>query len=126
MPIRPAIETLRELFDGDKPLLESLDEKYNALVREIQATDGKGSITIKLSISPIRGDASMVTIDPEVAVKPPKRRPVSRVFYTTPDGNTMTRNPKQAEIPGLRAVEERISGPIDVDEETGEILGVGD
>lgn len=99
MARKQALDTLREIRSG--AFLEDVTAELNDLVRAVRQTDKKGSITIKLDIDPIKGDADMVTVSDTITTKAPKPEQAPTLFYTTVEANLQLRNPAQPKLPGL-------------------------
>lgn len=104
MPVRPALDTLRDLRDGR--FLDDLSGEMNDLVRQVRTTDKPGKLTIEIDIKPNNGDASSVTVSDTIKVTPPKLKRAT-LFFTTNESNLSRRDPRQPEIPGLEDVSYR-------------------
>lgn len=98
MPIRPAIDTLREMREGR--FLEELDSEFNDLVRQVRHTNKAGKLTIEIDVKPVNGDATSVTLADKITVKAPRIRQAT-LFFTTPDANLSRRDPRQPDLPNL-------------------------
>jgi hypothetical protein len=101
MPVRPALDTLRELRDGR--FLDELSTELNDLTRQVRQTDKPGKVTITLNVKPVENDASRVIVSDLIAVTPPKVKKAT-LFYTTAESNLSRRDPNQPDIPGLEDV----------------------
>ena len=99
MTARPFMDLLREHRAGltHDELTEALNELVGAVVEERK----KGTLTIKLTISP-KGDGTVEVAD-EVTMKAPKRTKGSSLFFVTPDNNLERQDPRQNALP-LREV----------------------
>lgn len=64
----------------------------------------KGSLTVKLEVTP-NADGVTVTITDTVAVKEPEKNRGAGIWFADEDGNLSRRNPYQQELP-LREVSE--------------------
>jgi hypothetical protein len=117
MPRRPAIDALTSHRDG--AFLDELTTELNELIRAIRKTDKAGSLTIKLSINPIGGDAQMVTMKDKITSSMPELEKPSTLFYTTVEANMQKNNPSQPDLHNLREVEAEQTPVVIGDQETG-------
>lgn len=99
MGTRPAIDTLREIRHGD--FLEDPDRQLNELNAAVAETRKMGTLTVILKLKP---DGSAVLVEDQIKVTEPKL-PRSTVFFLTPENNLTARDPRQADIEGLREVD---------------------
>ncbi len=105
-----ALGTLQRLGRG-----ELIEQVYRALLDvagEVAASGKPGSVTVTLKVSHPQGsDPSLVVIDEDVKRTLPKTDPKGAMFFSL-DGEMHERDPRQAELPAFRIVNEA----------TGEIL----
>ena len=109
MSIKPFTETLNNIRYGE--LATELDAAWNQLVNKVRDTGKKGSLTIKLDLTPGKGMA--MEIDDNMIAKEPKFAKGSTLLFPTVEGNLQRTDPNQ------RTLELR-----EVDMATGEIKDV--
>lgn len=69
------------------------------LVQAVKATGKKGSITLKIEVEPDKTDDTVVTFQPDVTVKKPKRPYAKGIFYINDKTGEVTReDPRQIEL----------------------------
>lgn len=73
-------------------------ELLQQLVLAVEETNKGGSITITLKVKPDKTDENMITIDPVVDVKMPKRDLSGGIFFFDEAGNVTRTDPKQTEM----------------------------
>ena len=110
MPIRPIIDTFRDIRAGK--MMDELSVEMNELIQQIIDTGKKGELTLKLKIEPLKDEASMVSVKDEITIKAPRPDRGASLFYTTPEANLQRNDPNQRQIPGI----------VEVDKATGEII----
>lgn len=76
-------------------LVAALTEEYGELVDAIRNTGGKGEITIKLKISPNKGDTDVLIVDAERSIKAPRTPLRSSMFFPGEDGSLLRDDPRQ-------------------------------
>lgn len=106
MSVRPITDTLR-LLDGGA-FLDRASTELNKLVRQVDETGKKGSLTIKLDLK--RARAGAINILPTVTCAVPQTNPDPTLLWATVEGNLTVDNPSQQKL-DLRTV----------DKDTGEI-----
>jgi hypothetical protein len=84
---------------GRGQLVEMATEAMSDLVAaitdpELKATDAKGEITLKLSVT-LERDTGSVRIAPALSLKKPKVALDRALFFVTPEGNLVRENPRQ-------------------------------
>lgn len=87
---------LRELDKGR--FLTELSSEMQALVEAIAETGKKGSITVKLDLSPSSHDAETVTVSPTFKTVLPKATPGATLYFMTEERNLSRRDPRQGDI----------------------------
>lgn len=97
MPIRPFMDTLREVEFGC--LLEDLSEEQHKLIQAVQDTGRAAELKLTLKYNPSGNGQLMVTakIDAKTPTMPRGQTP----FFTTPEGNIQTKHPKQTAFEGM-------------------------
>lgn len=111
------LETIRQLRSGRTQ--EEAAEKLAQLVQDCRHTGKKGTLTIKMTINPDKGDTGQYFIADEITVKAPKFERGNTLMWGTPDGNLQRTDPNQGELP-LRSVPDEEPAPrrVDTDSDT--------
>lgn len=102
MAVRPITDVIAQLRMGET--LDEASEKFNELVQAVDATGKPGTFTMKITIKPSTSGALEITDD--ITIKKPEGTKGSSLFFATPEGNLSRNDPRQSEIPGLKAVTE--------------------
>jgi hypothetical protein len=68
------------------------------LVRAVMATGKKGALTLKLVVTPYKGNAATVEVAATTTLALPAGDPHAGVFYTDPAGGLHRNDPTQAEL----------------------------
>ena len=99
-------------------------EAFAGLVKQVAATGKKGRFVVVLDLVPNPNTGHLVIQD-EIKVTPPKIDRAADAMFATDDGTLQRSDPKQPDLPGIRAVDtpkpEVIYVP--VDRVTGEVIG---
>lgn len=83
----------------------------NELSRAVKETGKSGTLTLRLTIKPDKTDNTVVSVDPEVSAKTPKRPYPSSVFYVNDQTGDLTReDPRQLELLKEKAAERAEQG----------------
>ena len=106
---RPFAEVLREIAGGR--LQADLSQALNELVQKVQETGKKGTIAIKLHVSP--NGEGQVMYEADMDAKSPRDGYGRTMFFVDSEGNSIRRDPNQPDFL-VKAVPE-------YDEVTGEI-----
>lgn len=78
------------------------------VVRAVKATGKKGSITLKIDIEPDKTDDTVVTFQPDLTIKKPKKPFAKGIFYfDEKTGNVSREDPRQLEMQMEREAELR-------------------
>jgi len=101
MPIKPAIDTLRDLRNGD--LLDDLSLDLHEVIAACDDTGKKGQVTITLSVNPDPQTGTVVITD-TIKTKVPEDVKAT-LFHVTTEKNLSLRNPRQPDIPNLEPVD---------------------
>jgi hypothetical protein len=96
---RPFNAFLSDLKNGD--VHNELTEGLQAVVASVQAHDKEGSITLKLTIKPNKGDGTVFVIDEIKAKCPESTRPAS-LFYIDKTHNLIREDPRQMKLSDLK------------------------
>jgi len=102
--IRPFADWLREQSRGRTH--EELSEALWDLISRVEETHKKGSLTLTLSIEPLKENKDMLAVTDEIKLKLPEFDRPGSIAYVDHDGNLSRNNPNQPELTGLRAVED--------------------
>lgn len=103
--IRPAADVLRDLAKGKTH--DELSEAIWDLRQRVAETGKGGSVTLTISMKPLKENPDMIVVEDEIKLKLPEFPRQPSVFYADRQGNLSRQNPLQDELPGtLRAVEE--------------------
>lgn len=97
---RPALKPFGQLIHEQRGglLHDELSEQLASLVVACTETGKKGTLTLKLTISPNKDEVTLLVLD-DVAVKSPKPDAKPGLFFFDEHGNLMRRDPRQAELP---------------------------
>jgi hypothetical protein len=101
--IRPFAELLTILDRGAAHAEAS--RALHDLVAAVRDTGKKGSMSVALVLSPLKGSHDQLVVAAQVTAKPPKSEPAAAIFYADDDGNLTRHDPRQLEIDGVRVVE---------------------
>lgn len=102
--IRPFSDWLRDQRGG--ATAEELATKMNELVAAVERQGKGGSLTLTIEIKPISKEMSgQLLVSDTIKVKLPEPKRGATLFFSTPENNLSRRDPRQAELPGLKAVE---------------------
>lgn len=100
MPVRPFIDTLREVEFGH--LLDELSDAQKEVVDAVSSTNKAGTITITLSYKP--EGSGQLTIKADIKKKVPTLARGTSLFFMTPEGNLQREDPRQQKLP-LKSVD---------------------
>lgn len=100
--VRPFADWLRDQSQGATH--DELSEALYDLVDRVTDTGKKGTLTLTISVEPMKGDDSVLLVSDEIKLRLPEypRRP--SIFYQDGEGNLCRTNPDQPELAGLREV----------------------
>lgn len=112
MAVRPFVDTLRAIRYG--ALEEELAEALADATKKCRDAGKSGTVTLKIKLAP--GKGGQMEIDDEITVKLPKPPRETTLMFDTVEGNLQRDDPRQASLPGLRAI---------IDHSTGEIKSAG-
>lgn len=104
MPVRPFIETLRELRAGKTQ--DELADGLSEVVAAVRETGKAGRITLTITVTPAsKGDVSTVFLSDKVTVSAPEFDRPATLFFATPENNLQRQDPNQRNLE-LRSVSE--------------------
>lgn len=112
--IRPFADWLTEQAKGRTHA--ELGEGLHDLIARVQDTGKKGTITLTVTVEPMKKDASLLVVSDEIKLKLPEHDRPAAVFYADKNGNLTRDNPDQLTFESLREV----PPPRGVDAKTGE------
>lgn len=114
--IRPFSDFLREQAKGATH--EELGEALHDLIGRVQDTGKKGSLTLTISVSMLKGgDGRALVVEDAIKLKLPEHDRQSSLFYADKNGNLTRNDPDQLVFDSLREV----PPPPGVDARTGEV-----
>jgi hypothetical protein len=97
------VNTLKEIRNGE--VLEELSTKLAGLVKAVRATGKGGSLTLKLSVSPMkRAGENTFILDDDIKVAEPQFERQGTVLYANEDNSLSRNDPRQPVLSGLRDV----------------------
>jgi hypothetical protein len=92
-------------------LAEDLTLQLEALVEAVKDTARPGSLTLKLTVKPFKGDASALVVSDEVKLSRPAAQKGETVFFANQANRLQRNDPRQPELVGLRKPGEPVSAP---------------
>lgn len=105
-----AAEVLKGIRKGR--MMHELAEKLEELTTAIRDTNQKGSLTLKLSITPLKkGDADgmgaiAIALSDTIKIDKPEPAKAETLFFATRNGALSRNNPDQMNLPGDEFAEE--------------------
>lgn len=87
--------------------LSDVLEELNTAIREHRAA---GSLTIEVKIKPWKGDDTAMEVEIDFKAKPPKAPRAPALMFASVDGRLSVRDPRQPDLPGIRAADTVIDG----------------
>lgn len=118
MHVRPFADWLREQSGGKTH--EELGVALFDLVGRVRDTGKKGTVTLTISVAPLKNDVDVLVISDEIKLRVPEHDRKASLFYADKTGNLTRQDPNQLTFESLREVE----GVGVVDATTGEIREV--
>jgi len=83
------------LFLMDRPATHvELSEKFNALVKAVQDTGKKGTLSLTFTVGLFDGDPGRVVIDDKITYKVPEHDRKSGIFFPDKNGNLSRTDPE--------------------------------
>ena len=114
-PIRPFADFLREQNRGRTHY--ELGEALHDLVARVEDTGKKGTLTLVVTVEPLKGAEEALTVSDEIKLKLPEHDRGASIFFRGRDGNLQREDPNQPVFEALREV----APPPGVDPVTGEV-----
>lgn len=94
---RPIFDVLSQIRGG--AAINDAAKDLNELCRHVKETGKAGTLTIKLTVEPDKTDNTVVTIQPDVTLKLPKKPRAKGIFYVDDRTGDVTReDPRQLEL----------------------------
>lgn len=117
--VRPFGDWLREQSAGKTH--DELSEALWDLVARVRDTGKKGTVSLTVTVSTMKGDTDVLVVSDEIKLRLPEHDRKASLFYPDKNGNLTRTDPNQLAFESLREV----GGVGTVDVETGEIREVG-
>jgi hypothetical protein len=115
MLVRPFADWLREQSGGKTH--DELSEALWDLVARVRDTGKKGTVTLTVTVAPMKGDKDVLIVSDEIKLRFPEHDRKASLFYPDANGNLTRSDPNQLAFEGLREV----GGGQVVDTTTGEL-----
>lgn len=112
---RPFADFIREQNRGRTH--DELGEGLRDLVARVEDTGKKGSLTLTITVEPLKGNEEALTVSDEIKLKLPEHDRGASIFFRGRDGNLQREDPNQPTFDFLREVDP----PPGVDPKTGEV-----
>jgi len=96
MAFRSITDTLRHVDGG--VFLSKLSDELAELVRAVDNTERGGKLVIELSVKKM-GRSSALVVAGKSKLQKPAAAPLETIFFSTPEGNLLTKDPAQTELP---------------------------
>lgn len=103
--VRPFAEMLTILDRGAAH--DEASRSLHDLIAAVVDLGRKGSLTIAIEVSPLKGMKDQVVLTAQVTTKMPKADATSQMFFVDQSGNLTRSDPRQPQIEGLTIVETR-------------------
>ncbi|MEN3123251.1 hypothetical protein [Janibacter sp. LM] len=116
---RPFADFIREQNRGRTH--DELSDGLRDLVSRVEDTGKKGTITLTVTVEPLKGNESCLQVSDEIKLKLPEHDRGSSIFFRGRDGNLQRDDPNQVTFDFLREV----TPPPGVDPATGEVRDTG-
>ncbi|MFK5689575.1 hypothetical protein ACI3EY_07900 [Ornithinimicrobium sp. LYQ92] len=114
-PVRPLADFIREQNRGRTH--DELGEGLRDLVARVEDTGKKGSLTLTITVEPLKGNDEALQVSDEIKLKLPEHNRGASIFFRGSDGNLQRDDPNQMTFESLREV----AVPKGVDPVTGEV-----
>ncbi|MGH3355255.1 MAG: hypothetical protein ACRDOJ_05120 [Nocardioidaceae bacterium] len=101
-PVRPFADFLREQASGRTH--DELGESLHDLVDRVRDTGKKGSVTLTVTVAPMKDDIDTLVISDEIKLRLPEHDRKASIFYPDEHGNLTRRDPRQLDFDSLREV----------------------
>jgi hypothetical protein len=101
--VKPFADVLREIRAGQVADQAATDMQH--LVAAVREHGKKGTLTLTITVEPMKGNEDALAVSGDVALKAPKAAPKAAIFFADDDGNLLRDDPRQVALPGLRRVD---------------------
>lgn len=102
--IRPATDVLSDLRSGSA---HELTAAMAELAQAVQATNKKGTLTYKVTMSPSKTDDQAVAIVDDIVLKTPRPERPATLMFVSDSGSLSKHDPRQRTLPGTDAEVDR-------------------
>lgn len=116
--VRPFADWLREQSGGKTH--EEMGVALYDLVQRVRDTGKKGTVTLTISVAPLKNDRDVLVVADEIKLRVPEHDRKASLFYPDKEGNLTRQDPHQLTFESLREVADVGT----VDTATGEIREV--
>jgi len=113
--VRPFADFIREQNRGRTH--DELGEALRDLVTKVEDTGKKGTLTLTITVEPLKGNEEALQVSDEIKLKLPEHDRGASIFFRGRDGNLQREDPNQPSFDFLREV----PPPPGVDPTTGEV-----
>lgn len=96
LQVRPFADILRELNQGS--VIDEAAVMLQDLVKAVRERGKKGTLTLRVDVQPMKGDAAALVVSAQATAKPPAGEPTSAVFFADEPGNLLRENPAQLKM----------------------------
>lgn len=90
------MEILTQIRGGQA--VEEAGRDLQELVQAVRETGKPGKLTFSITVEPDKTDESVVTLQPDVTLKIPKRAKAKGIFYMDSHGRLTREDPRQIEL----------------------------
>ncbi len=94
--MKPITDILRDIRKG--MVAEAAGEELAQVVRAVTATGKPGSLTIKLTVKPQKGDNEQVVISSKLSATTPTADMPEAIFFADMEGDLHRNDPRQPEM----------------------------
>lgn len=74
------------------------------VAKAVEATGKSGTLTLKLTLTPTKGNRSQIRVNDTVTAKKPEEERLETTLFVLADGTLSTRDPRQPDLGALREV----------------------
>ncbi len=113
--VRPFADFFRE--HGNGRTHDEMSDVLRDLIAKVKDTGRKGSLTLTITVEPMKKDDRMVIVSDSLRVRLPEHDRPTAVWYVDRSGNLTRNDPNQMTFETLREV----PAPAGVDAATGEV-----
>lgn len=92
----PITDVLSQVRKGKA--VEQATDMLAEVVRAVDATDKKGTLTLTITVAPEKGGGSQKTLTVDIKSKIPRGDVPSAIFFSDPDGDLHRTDPDQGEM----------------------------